>query len=363
MIARAEAHISLKAIKQNIINLTSGAADDTKILAVIKADAYGHGSVNIAKYLNKEGIKNFAVATAEEGEELRNAGITGMILVLGKTAPELAEKLINFDLTQTCDRVDYAYSLASKGKIKIHIKIDTGMSRLGFYCHNKDTIEKCANSVEPLFNIKNLTVDGIFTHFADTDDEEYTRNQFGVFKGIINELEKRGHNLGIRHCCNSAATSAYPYMHLDMVRLGIGLYGLERSVPNLKMHPAMTVSARIASISEQQCGDSVSYGRTYTANSTKKIAVVSFGYADGMPRLLSNRFSVSVNKCKVPIVGRICMDMFMIDVTGIECSEGDRVTIFGSGDEVSEMADIIGTINYEIVCGINKRVPRIYTED
>ncbi len=363
MITRAEATISLSSIKKNIETLMVNANPKTKALAVVKADAYGHGAVQVAGYLNKNGISNFAVACAEEGEELRRAGINGMILVLGKTAPENADKLIKNKLSQTCDSLDYALSLSKRGRINVHIKIDTGMSRLGFYCHNLDDVDTCASNISPIFELDNISVEGIFTHFADTDSVDFTEKQFGIFMALTHKLQALGLNIGIRHCCNSAATAAFTHMHLDMVRIGIGMYGLERSIKGLEMHPAMSVSARIASVSEKHCGDSISYGCIYKTNENKKIAVVSFGYADGMPRLLSNKYDVSINGHKAPIVGRICMDMFMIDVTGIECCEGDRVLIFGNKGEVSDMADIIGTINYEIVCGISKRVPRVYTED
>lgn len=362
MIARAEAKISLNAINNNIKSLMKNASSDIKCLAVIKADAYGHGAVEVAKFLNKNGISHFAVACAEEGEELRNAGIEGMILVLGKTAPENADKLVANNLSQSCDSVEYAKAILAHGDIKLHIKVDTGMSRLGFYCHDHANIKDCANRIQQIYKIKNANIEGIFTHFADTDHEDFTRKQFELFKSLTDKLTSNGFNIGIRHCCNSAATAKFPEMHLDMVRLGIGLYGLERSVEGLKMYPAMTVTARISTISEQHNGDTVSYGRTYEVESNKKIAVVSFGYADGMPRLLSNRYSVSVNGHKAQIVGRICMDMFMIDVTNIDCKEGEDVIIFGKDGEVSNMADIINTINYEIVCGISKRVPRIYDE-
>ncbi len=363
MTNRAEAVISLRAIKQNIDSLMMNANNSTKALAVIKADAYGHGAVSVAKYLNKNGINNFAVACAEEGEELRRVGIEGMILVLGKTAPENADKLIEFDLSQACDSVEYAEAISKHGCVKIHIKIDTGMSRLGFYCHNQEDIGSCAENISQIFRSDNILVEGIFTHFADTDSESFTTQQYSVFKNLCDKLISSGFNIGTRHCCNSAATAAYPNMHLDMVRLGIGLYGLERSVDGLEMHPAMSVHARIATISKQLCGDTVSYGRTYKIENEKTVAVVSFGYADGMPRLLSNRYSVTVNSIKAPIIGRICMDMFMIDVTDIDCKEGDAVVIFGNGGEVNIIADTIGTINYEIVCGISKRVPRKYTEE
>lgn len=361
---RAEARISLKAITDNAKSIMSLLDDGCQMLAVVKADAYGHGAVHVAKALYDIGIRYFAVATAEEGEELRDGGLSGNILVLGKTPVAQRDVLVNNDLMQTCDSYEYAKAIVIDGKPSIHIKIDTGMSRLGFYCHTKDGAEACVKAILPIYEIPKVNVTGIFTHFSVADEEEksFTIRQFEAFTAVIDGLRGKGCDVGLRHCCNSAATLRFPQMHLDMVRQGIGLYGLERSVPDFPFVPAMTVAARIASVSELEPSDTVSYGRLYTVDKPIKKAVVSFGYADGMPRLLSNRYRVSVNGKDAPILGRICMDMFMIDVSNIDCKEGDEVIIFGKEGKVSEMADIIGTINYEIVCGISRRVPRVYTE-
>ncbi len=360
---RTEAIININAIKRNALNIMSTLQNNCRMLAVVKANAYGHGAIPVSKALYDIGVRNFAVATAEEGAELRNAGLEGEILVLGKTAPEYRDLLVEYDLCQTCDSVDYAKSIVKNGLPKLHIKIDTGMSRLGFYCHDAAEADACVNSIMPIFNeIKDVKINGIFTHFAVADEanDDFTNKQFNAFFAVTEGLKAKGYSIGLRHCCNSAATIKYPHMHLDMVRQGIGLYGLERSVPKFPMFPAMTVKARIASVGVLQAEDTVSYGRTFKTDKSLKRAVVSFGYADGMPRLLSGKYSVKVNGQAAPILGRICMDMFMIDVSNIECNEGDAAVIFGEGGEVSTMADIIGTINYEIVCGISQRVPRFY---
>lgn len=361
---RAEARISLKAIKANASNVMKTLGNGCRMMAVVKANAYGHGAVPVAKALAELGVSDFAVATAAEGEEIRKSGVKGNILVLGKTAVSERDKLIENDLCQACDSVYYAKQLIKDGKPSIHIKIDTGMSRLGFYCHYSENAKECAEKILPLYDIDGIDVRGIFTHFADADGEteEFTKQQFSAFTAVIAELQAKGKCVGTRHCCNSAATLRYPEMHLDMVRQGIGLYGLERSVEDFPFKPAMTVCARLASIGELEKEDTISYGRTYKVSGSLRRGVVSFGYADGMPRLLSNRYSVKINGKKAPILGRVCMDMFMIDLTDIDCAEGDEVQIFGPLGEVSEMADIIGTINYEIVCGITGRVPRVYTE-
>ncbi len=361
---RTEARISLKAIKENAENVIKVLSDGCRMLAVVKANAYGHGAVPVAKMLNAAGINDFAVATADEGAEIRKNGVTGNILVLGKTPLSSREKLVEYNLIQACDSVEYARAIVKDGKPAIHIKVDTGMSRLGFYCHDAENASACAEKILPLFDIEGIKTEGIFTHFADADGDtcDFTRRQFAAFKAVIDVLEAKGKRLGTRHCCNSAASVRYPEMHLDMVRQGIGLYGLERSCGDFPFKPAMAVYATLVSIGELEKDDTVSYGRTYTVDKPLRRGVVSFGYADGMPRLLSNRYSVKINGKSAPILGRVCMDMFMVDLTDIDCAEGDEVQIFGFDGEVSEMADIIGTINYEIVCGISQRVPRVYLD-
>lgn len=361
---RAEARIDLNAVKENALGVMERLHDGCRMLAVVKANAYGHGAIRVSKALEQIGVTDFAVATVEEGEELRKSGVSGNILVLGKTPVSHADKLAKYKIAQACDSVEYAKKIAAFGDTAIHIKVDTGMSRLGFYCHDGDGAEKCAEEMLPLFGIPGIRVEGIFTHFADADGEteDFTRRQFKAFTAVCEVLKAHGADVGTRHCCNSAATLRFPEMQLDMVRQGIGLYGLERCTSGFPFKPAMSVFAQISAVGTLEEGDTISYGRTYKADKAIKKAVVSFGYADGMPRLLSNRYSVKVNGKSVPIIGRVCMDMFMIDVSEIECREGDEVCIFGKDGEVSQMADIMGTINYEIVCGISPRVPRIYIE-
>lgn len=365
MLNRAEARIDLNAIRSNAGGVMSKLNEGCRMLAVVKANAYGHGAIPVAKTLMEMGVTDFAVATADEGVQLRENGIIGNILVLGKTPLNEIDKLIKHDIQQACDSVEYARNIIKNGKPAIHIKIDTGMSRLGFYCHSADKADECVDNILPIFDIKDVDVQGVFTHFsdADGDTDAFTRQQFAAFKAVTDALRSHGKKIGTRHCCNSAATLRYPEMQLDMVRQGIGLYGLERSVDNFPFKPAMSVYARIAAVGTLYEGDTVSYGRTYTADKPIKRAVVSFGYADGMPRLLSGRYNVTVAGKKAPILGRVCMDMFMIDVTDIQCNEGDEVLIFGENGEVSDMADIIGSINYEIVCGISARVPRKYINE
>lgn len=360
---RAEARIDLKAIQSNANNIKKHLSEGTEFLAVVKADAYGHGAKEVSSALAEIGVKHFAVATAEEALELRNNGLQGEILVLGKSDLSYAKKLIDNEITQSVESVDYARALASYGNVKVHIKIDTGMSRFGIYCHGADDVAQAFEKVKAISEVPQLEITGIFTHFAtaDEEDDSFTKKQFSAFKALCDKLKEAGVNCGRRHCCNSAGALKFKEMHLDMVRIGIALYGLELSVPGFPLIPAMSVVATLASVSKIEKNDTVSYGRTFKAGNSKAKGVVSFGYADGMPRLLSNKYSLSVNGKKAPILGRVCMDLMIIDLDGIEAKEGDEVVIFGKDNEVSLMADIIGTINYEIVCGITKRVPRVYS--
>lgn len=362
MTNRAEARIDLEAIKTNAKNIINHLSEGTEFLAVVKADAYGHGAKMVSSALSEIGVKHFAVATAEEALELRSNGLEGEILILGKSDISYADKLIENHITQAVEEVDYAKSLASHGKIKVHVKIDTGMSRFGIYCHGPEDLQCAFEKVKEIYEIPQLEIAGIFTHFATADDEDesFTRSQFNAFKALCDKLYEAGINCGLRHCCNSAGALKFKDMHLDMVRIGIALYGLELSVPEFPLIPAMSVVATLASVSKIGKNDTVSYGRTYKAEKGITKGVVTFGYADGMPRLLSNRYSVGVNGKKAPILGRVCMDLMIINLDGIDAKVGDEVVIFGKANEVSLMADIIGTINYEIVCGISKRVPRVY---
>lgn len=361
---RAEARINLKAIRDNAAGIRARLGGHCRLIAVVKADAYGHGALPVSRALAEDGVTDFAVATADEGEELRKGGISGNILVLGKTPPAERDKLVSNGLQQCCDSLEYAQSIVKDGKPALQIKIDTGMSRLGFYCHSAADAESCARRILPVYAIEGVDIRGIFTHFAAADGEsdDFTRRQFRAFTAVTEALKAKGARLGTRHCCNSAAALRFPEMQLDAVRVGIGLYGLERSVKDFPYRPAMSLFARLAAVGEIREGDTVSYDRTFKAARDMSRGIVSIGYADGMPRLLSGRYSVAINGRKAPILGRICMDMFAVDLSGIDCREGDEVRIFGEGGEVSEMADLIGTINYEIVCGISKRVPRTYFE-
>ncbi|MBO4692954.1 MAG: alanine racemase [Clostridia bacterium] len=365
---RTWAEISESAILCNL-NEIKKHAGNAKIMAVVKADAYGHSAEIVAPILQKQGVDGFAVSNIEEALSLRICGIKKPILILGYTPENYVETLAQNDISQCVYSLKYArilsdYALAADVNLNIHLKLDTGMSRLGFDCRKdtrgiKDAI-KAANL--PCFNIE-----GIFTHFAAADsdkatDVEFTKSQYEHLLAGVKELKTAGINPQFIHCDNSAAVCRDKYT-CDFVRPGIALYGLtpDRMFdPKLKLSPVMTVKSVVSFVKRIKTGERISYGLTYTAQKNMRIATVAAGYADGYPRALSNKGEVIVRGKRAKIVGRICMDQFMIDVTDIDgVSMGDEVTLFGNGLSVDGIAEACGTINYEIVCGIAPRVPRV----
>jgi len=334
-------------------------------MAVVKANAYGHGAVKVATELQNIGCNDFAVACLSEAQELRNSGIHGNILILGITDLEFIPEVIKGGFIQTTDSLEYTKAVAEHGNAKVHIKIDTGMSRLGFYCHDSESIIKSSNEIEEISKLDNITIDGIFTHFADSDgtDKKYTEKQFSLFTSLIDELKKRNINVGTRHCCNSAGILRYPEMHLDMVRAGIILYGLMPSAnvkdDNIKL--GMKLSARVCAVHELKKDDCVSYGCTYCAEKDTRVAVISIGYADGFSRVYSGKELLKINGKSYKTVGKICMDMCMVEI-GMEpdCKVGDEAIIFETHDEIERLANALGTINYEIVCSVKSRVETKY---
>ena len=338
------------------------------ICAVVKADAYGHGALGVATALEQKGAKSFAVSNIQEAEELRSGGIKAPILILGYTPEIYAEDLAKLGFIQCVYSLEYAKDLAENAKaagvsVEVHMKLDTGMCRLGFNCRNSDFLGVA--EAKEVLSLQGLTVSGVFTHFSSADGDDasdmaFTKDQYERFNKAVEVLEKDGFRFKTRHCCNSAATLIGLCEKGETVRAGIILYGLSPSpsVPLIEgMKPVMSLYSVISMVKDVEEGSQISYGRTHTTNSKRKIATVSAGYADGVPRLLSNRGSVVVGGKRAPIVGRVCMDQFCIDVTDIEnVKMGDRVTIFGEELSVDEVARLANTINYEIICGISKRV-------
>lgn len=367
---RTWVEIDINAILNNLSVIKS--ICNKKVYAVVKADAYGHGAVEVSRALEKNGADGFAVSNIVEAEELRQAGIKSPILILGYTPTELACRLAEGDITQCVFSKEYAVSLDNQArksgvKINVHIKLDTGMGRIGFDCRTKELLG--INSAIEVLRLSNLNAEGVFTHFAVADgisneDKDFTNEQYLRFKKAIALLEKTGHKFKVCHCGNSAATLSMEMENMDAIRAGIILYGLTPdpafTLPK-EFKPAMSMYSVVSSVKTVDAGQTVSYGRTYKTNMQRKIATVTAGYADGVPRLLSNNGFVLINGKCAPIVGRVCMDQFCVDVTEIEnVNEGDTVTIFGKDLPVEDVAREAQTINYEIICGISKRVPIVY---
>ena len=360
---RAEAIINIKNLIHNYEYIKSKCTS-SRVIAVVKADSYGHGAVGVCRTLEEHGCDMFAVATAAEGMTLRENGIKSDILILGCTPVEYAHYASEYDMIQNVNSVNYAKSLNDIGiKLRVHIKVDTGMSRLGIYCHSEEDTEKAFSEVKTVTALENLKTEGIFTHFAFADGEksDMTEKQFASFMSLLEKCGSEGVDVGMRHCCNSASLLKYPETHLDAVRAGIILYGLDPAgKENVSLRPVMSFVTRIVQLTQLKKGDTVSYGGIFTAERDMTSATLSVGYADGMFRGLSDGGEVWVNGHRVRILGRICMDMCMVDVSGVECKVGDTAEIFGEHISVNEQAERIGTINYELLCALKARVPKIY---
>lgn len=368
---RVRVRIDPEILLQNYRLIKEKVPSACEVMAVVKADAYGHGAVRFCRLLYNAGCRYFAVACIEEAILLRENGVLGNILILGNTDPSYADTLTALDLIQTVDSESYASALAGRvpaGRtIRVHIKIDTGMSRLGIYCHHPEDVPSAAGAAEAVAKTAGLSVCGIYTHFADSDGETdgFTVKQFTAFSGLLDELKSRSVDVGLRHCCNSAAILRFPEMHLDMVRAGLILYGLLPSpfCKNIGLRPAMKLIARVSAVRRIRAGDTVSYGCAYKAEKDMDIAVLSIGYADGLPRMLSGNLSVRINGKDAPLIGRICMDLCMADVTCIPCIAGDEAVVFDSAEKIEEIAEKLGTINYEVLCLLKKRVALEYAGD
>ena len=377
---RTWAEISLDAIDHNFKAIRAQLKPGTLICCVIKADAYGHGAEALSKEYERLGADWFAVSNLEEAMQLRGCGLKLPILILGYTPPCFAAKLSELDITQTVLSAEYAAKLSDEAvksdvTVRTHIKLDTGMSRIGFLYQNQNRDCRTIGDIERVCRLPGLNPEGIFTHFAVADDgsdgRAYTQMQYDNFMRAIALLEQRGVKFQIRHCGNSAAIFEYPEMQLDMVRPGIILYGLMPS-PQIKrkidLIPAMELKSIVSMVKMVEPQTSISYGRRFVTKKRTKIATVPIGYADGYPRHLYIRGSMLVRGHKAKIIGRVCMDQLMLNVTSVpEVQEGDIVTVFGRDGKnvitVDELASHNKTINYELVCMISKRVPRIYYKD
>lgn len=368
---RVVAEVSVEAIKHNYKQIRKIVPSHTEIMGIVKADGYGHGAIEVSNILQGEGVNRFAVAIAKEGEELRHSGIISPILVLGYTPRADIKTLIKNDLTQTVFSYEMAKYISDEAvvlnkTVNIHIKVDTGMGRIGFLS-SPQSIEE----IKKIAELPHINMEGIFTHFSTADEEDvtYTRNQWSIFEGFLKELNEVGIDLPIIHAANSAATMYHSYAHLNVVRPGIILYGyypshfLQNQIIDLK--PAMTLKSQVVHVKELPEGHYVSYGRKYYTHQKTKIATIPIGYADGYSRRLAGKGRVLIRGEYAQIVGSICMDQFMVDVSHIhDVRVEDEVVIFGKqGDKcipIEEIAEGLDTINYEIMCMIGKRVPRLY---
>ena len=369
---RTWTEIDLSNLEHNYRALRAMLPQGCRFLGVVKADAYGHGAVQVARRLETLGAEYLAVACLDEALELRQAGITTPILILGYTPTDRAEALLDNGITQTVYDVEMARALsnaaAAAGKtLKIHVKADTGMSRLGWLCGGEDQ-SAAMEAIAQVCALPGLEAEGIYTHFANADgDEDYTMLQFTRFLDLLEALKERGITFAIRHCAASAAALKFPCTHLDMVRPGIALYGHypDPSCEGLDgpgLRPVMTLKTRVASVKAVPAGTPVSYGCTHVLDRETKLAALTIGYADGLPRLCSDKLEVLIGGQRAPIVGRICMDMCMADVTGLDVAPGDEVEVFGEHLPIEDVAALAGTIQYELLCAVSPRVHRAYLD-
>ncbi len=380
MLHRTWANVHLDALAHNVHLVQAHLSDGCRMMGIVKADAYGHGAVAVARQMASCGVDYFGVSNLDEAIELRLGGITQPILILSYTPPSEVARLAEYHITQTIVSKSHGEALAAAAQragvtIIVHFKVDTGMSRVGFACHTDAELSTAAEEIVAVSHLNGLTPEGIFTHFASADEQEdegFTRDQFARFMAVLAAIEQRGVTFALRHCCNSAALVRYPEMHLDMVRPGIILYGyfpdewMRALLPDIRQ--AMELKTAVSHIKELPVGTPMSYNRTYAADRVSRIATVPIGYADGYARAMSNTAYMLINGQPAPVVGRVCMDQCMLDVTDIDGVEvGTEATVFGTdGDaylSTEQVARWANTISYEIVCRVSRRVPRRYLDN
>lgn len=363
------AEINLDNLAHNIREVRKRTNENALVTAVVKANGYGHGSVDISRTFLDNGADRLAVAILTEAIELRKGNITEPILILGYTPPAQYDKLLKYDIIPAIYNYEEAKLLSNKAvelgkEATIHIKLDSGMGRIGFL-PTKESVD----DIIKISRLPNIYIEGIFTHFAKADetDKSHAKGQFEIYMSMINALEEEGLNIPIKHVSNSAAIIDMPELNLNMVRAGVMIYGFYPSDEvrkDIELKPAMTLKARISHLKVVPKGTGISYGQIFVTEKESKIATIPIGYADGFTRMLTGKAEVTINGKRAKIVGKICMDQCMIDVTNIEdVKVGDEVVLFGCEPEhphADELAAKIGTINYEIVCMVSRRVPRVY---
>lgn len=373
--SRVYASVNLDHILHNMKEMIRVIGDQTNVIAVVKTDGYGHGAVPIARELEDVfRVWGYGVATVEEGEILRRNGIQKPILVLGATFSEQYESMAKWEIRPTVYSLDMALEMEKalakiEKTLKVHIKIDTGLSRLGF-----QATREAAGEIAQISALPHIIVEGVFTHFVKSDaaDKTMAKEQMKTFEQMKQMLKERGVVPELSHASNSAGIIDLPWANLDLVRAGISLYGLwpshEVQKENLNLRPALSLHSRIVHLKELEAGRSVSYGATYTLKGPSRIATVPVGYGDGYPRSLSNKGYVLIHGKQAPICGRICMDQFMVDVTEIpEASQGDEVVLIGDSQEASitmeQLGELSGRFHYEFACDLGKRIPRVYVKN
>lgn len=375
---RTWAQVDLDAVRHNYEAIRRTLRPGVKLCCVVKANAYGHGACKLAPLYQQWGADWFAVSNMQEAMQLRRCGITRPVLILGYTAPECAPLLAQHALSQCVYSSAYGAQLsacaaAAGVTVNIHIKLDTGMGRIGFVCTDVASAPSVAEEVCEVCGLPSLQPEGIFTHFASADEgesgEAFSRQQYACFVAVVDAVRQRGVTFALRHCANSAALSDYSDWQLDMVRAGIVLYGLQPSEElrcRLELQPAMSLHSVVSHVKEIPVGTPLSYGRTYVSNRQMTVATVPIGYADGFWRHNGTAgVTLTVAGQPAPIVGRVCMDQLLVDVTALPTvSIGDRVVVFGSAPALTaqELAEKNGTIAYEIVCAVGERVPRLYLQ-
>ena len=381
---RTWAEIDLDAIEYNLMNIRK-ITGGKRIIAVIKADAYGHGASVIARQYNRLGVNAFAVSNIDEAHALRTDEVRGDILILGYTPPDMAFELYVDNVTQAVTDYAYAEKLSAFAvragiTLNVHVKIDSGMSRLGIVVRDEDDVEGCRDEILKIASLPGLRITGCFTHFSSADgdtepgsaDRRFTERQYKLFTSVIGAVEAAGVSMGTRHCSNSATIINYPEFGLDAVRPGVILYGYypdsaenSKLADKLPLKPVMTLKTAVSQVKSLPAGSEISYGREAVAGESMQTAVVSIGYADGYVRKNSRGGTMYIHGHPAKVTGRICMDMCMLDVTGRDdVHEGDEVVVFGNGGITLEnAARICETINYELTCLIGKRVPRVFLKN
>lgn len=370
MVPLTYVHIDLSAVAHNVSALKQYVGPDVELVAVVKANAYGHGAVEVAQVALEFGATRLAVARVAEGVQLRQAGISAPILIMGYFLPFEAEDLVAHNLTPTINSIETARVLADKVRyfqqtVNVHVKVDTGMGRFGLLP------DEVVAFLAELHTFSALELEGLWSHFAtaDTRDKTYVRQQFAIFMQVVQAVEDAGFTIPIRYIANSGVLFDLPEMHLDAVRPGILLYGLRPSDEvelGIPLRPALSLKSHVGRVRTLPAGSSVSYGRTYVTDKPTPVALVPIGYGDGYHRLISNRGTVLIRGRRAPIVGRVCMDNIVVDVTGITgVQEGDEVVLLGKQGEqcitAEEIAVWAETINYEVTTGLLPRLPRIYS--